>query len=307
MALDAERYQLSEIQHQAIFEKRIQPHLSANATSVSRGERPIAIIFGGQPGAGKSASMDDAVSEYKSHYGIIQIIGDDLRGYHPQYGNLMKNDDKTAAFYTDRDSGRWVEKAIDYAKAHRFNVVIEGTMRDVTKVQATMHNLRNAGYLIDARALAVNERLSWQGVLQRYENQKADRGYGRMTTPEAHQAAYTGLPSTVEKIEAQKLADRMTIYRRGGIVIYRNELENGVWKKTAHARQVIEAERIRPMTLQELREYSQGYEKLTSLLAKPERRATLTEVRAIDALRQHALRELTTTEATRNKDRGIDR
>ena len=42
-----------------------------------------------------------------------------------------------------------------------------------------MRALRSAGYEIDAPALVVNERLSWQGVLQRYEeNQKADRGSG---------------------------------------------------------------------------------------------------------------------------------
>jgi hypothetical protein len=81
----------------------------------------------------------------------------------------MERDDKTAAFYTDRDSGRWVEKSIAYAKEHRLNLIIEGTMRSPAVVADTMQGLRHAGYEIDARALAVNERLSWQGVMQRYE------------------------------------------------------------------------------------------------------------------------------------------
>jgi hypothetical protein len=45
-------------------------------------------------------------------------------------------------------------------------------MRDADKVAQTMQSLRSAGYEVDARALAVNERLSWQGVLQHYEAQK---------------------------------------------------------------------------------------------------------------------------------------
>jgi hypothetical protein len=103
---------------------------------------------------------------------------------------------KTAAFYTDRDTGQWVEKAIAEAKAKRVNLIVEGTMRDGDKVAATMESLREAGYQIDARALAVTSRLSEQGILQRYEKQKAVRDYGRMTTPEAHRAAYDGmLPS----------------------------------------------------------------------------------------------------------------
>jgi hypothetical protein len=49
----------------------------------------------------------------------------------------MEKDDKTAAFYTDRDAGQWVEKAIAYAKEQRVNVVIEGMMRDNNKVAKT--------------------------------------------------------------------------------------------------------------------------------------------------------------------------
>jgi len=50
----------------------------------------------------------------------------------------MKRDDKTAAFYTDRDTGQWVEKAIDEAVRQRVSIVIEGTMRDGNKVADTM-------------------------------------------------------------------------------------------------------------------------------------------------------------------------
>ena len=56
-------------------------------------------------------------------------------------------------------------------------------MRDANKVVSTVQSLRAAGYQIDVRALAVNALFSQQGILQRYEEQKADRGNGRMTTP----------------------------------------------------------------------------------------------------------------------------
>ena len=176
-------------------------------------DRPVAVIFGGQPGAGKSAGVANALKELSSQGGASRIIGDDLRDHHPQYYALTKIDDRTAAFHTDRDTGLWVEKAIAEAKERRVNVVVEGTMRDPGKVANTMLSMREAGYLIDARVLAVPHRLSEQGVMPRYEGQKADRGAGRMTTPEAHQAAYKGLLSTIDLIETRKLADRLTIYR----------------------------------------------------------------------------------------------
>jgi methyl coenzyme M reductase gamma subunit len=188
----------------------------------------------------------------------VQIIGDDLRVFHPDNARLMREDDKTAAFYTGPDSGRWVEKAIAHAKEQRFNIIIEGTMRDSNVVAATMTGLRDAGYEIDARALAVHFRLSEQGIYQRYENQKADRGEGRMTTPKAHQAAYDGLPITLAQIESEKLADRVTIYRRGAVAIYENELRDGKWLHEPQAAAIVEAERSRPLTPAEAQAYREG-------------------------------------------------
>jgi predicted ABC-type ATPase len=189
MASNPDRHRLTEAEHQRIFERDIVPAVFSGAKST---DRPVAVIFGGQPGAGKSAAVDATVRELGERGGAVQVIGDELRSYHPRYAELMAQDDKTAAFYTDRDSGRWVEKAIQHAKDLRVNLVIEGTMRDGTKVAETMTSLRQAGYEIDARALAVNERLSWQGVMQRYEEQRNDRGSGRMTAPHSHRDAYEG-------------------------------------------------------------------------------------------------------------------
>jgi len=180
MTINPKQYQLDEAEHQAIFETKIKPDLFAGMKS---SEHPVAVVLGGQPGAGKSAVVGKATDELRSRGGVVQIEGDALRDYHPAYARLMLKDDSTAAFYTDRDSGLWVEKAIAYAKEQRVNLVIEGTMRNPDVVTSTMNSLREAGYAIDARVLAVNWRLSEQGIIQRYENQKADRGVGRMTTP----------------------------------------------------------------------------------------------------------------------------
>lgn len=144
---------------------------------------------------------------------------------------------------------------------------------------------RKAGYQIDARALAVTARFSKQGIMQRYKNQKADRGFGRMTTVEAHKAAYDGMLQTLDRIERQKLADRVMIYRRGVEVIYANELRDGQWTHEPQARTVVEVEWARPMTLQECQDYFAGFDELIDMLAKPERRASVEEIRKVGHLR----------------------
>jgi hypothetical protein len=285
MALDPEQHRLGEADHQRIFETQIKPSIFIGT---ARSAQAVAVIFGGQPGAGKSVAVANAVQELRGQGGCAQIIGDDLRGYHPQYQPLMAQDDKTAAFYTDRDTARWIEMSIDEAKARRVNLVIEGTMRDPDQVAATLKSLRAAGYTIDARALAVNPRFSEQGILQRYEGQREDRGVGRMTTPAAHQAGLDGMVRTLERIEGDQLADRVTLLRRSGVVIYANELRNGQWLNRPEARLRLEAERKRPMTLQERKDYAQGYDALAEKLGTPERQARPEEIERLAGLRKTA-------------------
>ena len=48
----------------------------------------MAVIFGRQPGAGKSAAVDAAMRDLEQSGGAVQIIGDDLRGYQPSNAPL---------------------------------------------------------------------------------------------------------------------------------------------------------------------------------------------------------------------------
>lgn len=242
-------------------------------------------MFGGQPGSGKSAAIADAVAVLKAHGGGVEIIGDDLRSFHPKYAALLASDDQTAAFYTDLDAGRWVEKAIHHASSNRYNVVLEGTFRQSDVVAATMTRFRQEGYWVDARALAVSKHMSHQGIVERYEEQKAQFGSGRMTTPKSHLDAYDGMLLTVDRIESEKLADSIRLYRRGGVEIYANELEVGEWRQPTGAREALEIERDRPWTMREHQEYAAGWLRIEMMLRAPGRNATEAELKEFAAAR----------------------
>ncbi|SEB25430.1 Zeta toxin [Variovorax sp. YR216] len=223
--------------------------------------------------------------EMESRGGAVEIIGDDLRAMHPSFKRLMAADDQSAAFYTDRDAGRWVEKAISYAKDHRYNVVIEGTFRSSDVVANTMRQFREAGYEIDARALAVNERFSRQGIIERYEAQRAARGSGRMTMPHSHQAAYDGMPLTIERIEREQLVDRLALYRRGNEVIYTNQVKNGRWENPPRAVEALQQERARPWSEHERTAFLDAADRIEAMLLAEGRHATQKEIAAAVQLR----------------------
>jgi hypothetical protein len=279
---DPDLHRLPEDTHQFIFETEIRPRLFSR---VEPAQRPVAVIFGGQPGAGKSATLAAAVVELSSRGGAVEIIGDDLRSMHPLFDDLMAADDQSAAFYTDHDSGRWVEKAIAHAKEHRFNVVIEGTFRNSDVVANTMRQFRAGGYEIDARALAVIERFSRQGIIERYEAQRATRGSGRMTTPQSHRAAYEGMIVTLDRIEREQLADRLTLYRRGNEVVYANQLTAGRWQSAPRACKALEQERARPWTDHERQAFLDAADRIDAFLHAPGRHASAEEIARAAELR----------------------
>lgn len=263
MADDPERYSLSPERLQHIYESRIAPDLFRSAQPV---ERPTAVVLGGQPGAGKTPMQNLASREFADKGGIVKIIGDDLRAHLPHYKALQRSDDKTAAFFTDRDSGRLVEKAIAEAAQRSINVLVEGTMRDPDVVQATLERFRRAGFQTDARALAVNPEMSALGILQRYAAQRESRGIGRMTTWEAHEHALKGMLRTLDRIQDQRLADTLTIYRRGGEIIHRFDFAVPSKGDEPRARELVERERTRPFTPQEADYKRREIERLTPKL-----------------------------------------
>lgn len=265
MADDPERYSLSPERLRHIYETRIAPDLFRSAQPV---ERPTAVVLGGQPGAGKTPMQNLAAREFADNGGIVKIIGDDLRASLPHYKALQRADDKTAAFYTDRDAGRLVEMAIADAAQRRVNVLVEGTMRSPEVVAKTLRDFREAGFSTDARALAVSPELSGLGILQRYAAQKESRGVGRMTTADAHQAALTGMLATLDRIQDERLADRLTIYRRGGELLHSFDMTDPAKADAPRARELVERERSRPLTAQEAQYKQREIERLTPILHK---------------------------------------
>ncbi|NKC11795.1 MAG: hypothetical protein GKR94_06295 [Gammaproteobacteria bacterium] len=71
MARNPDQHRLSEAEHQAIFERDIKPDLFAGTKPSSQ---PVAVIFGGQPGAGKSAAVDEAMNELRPRGGPFRSL-----------------------------------------------------------------------------------------------------------------------------------------------------------------------------------------------------------------------------------------
>ncbi len=256
-----ESFKLDERRHQEIY-KRIERESFGDTKPV---ENPRVIITGGQPGSGKSKLLEQS-RELFADGNVVVINGDDLRNFHPRTEEILKQDDRKFAEKTDPDSREWTRKLFDRAIETRRNIVFESTMREAGPISKTMERLRQEGYHLTAKVVATHERMSTTGIFRRYEEQKAEKGYGRWSELSSHDAGYEGMPRTVDHIEKQGLVDRLEVYNRAGGLLYENEYSGGNWEKEPKAIEVIEAERQREPTQKERDNFRSDWQRINDLM-----------------------------------------
>lgn len=213
-------------------------------------DKPRAILIAAQPGAGKGRLAVQAEAELEG--GSVLIDPDKLRDRHPFHRDYLREDDKTAADRVHPDASQWAKELRQDAIEGRRNIIIDGTLNDVDKTRELLGQLRAAGYETEVRALAVNERESLQGVHARYEDAKAQGRPARWVPEDVWDEAYRGMPVALGHVERNGWADKVSVARRDGTVIYRNDRAfagtsglSQVAVKAEQGRDPTEAEKIR--------------------------------------------------------------
>lgn len=247
-------------------------------------DHPVIILVGGQPGAGKTSLVTSGVKDLAAHGATVQIVGDNLRSYHPQYDAYQRNDPALASQLTHHDAGIWTDKLLLEAASRRLNIVFETTMRSPDAVAFIAQQARAAGYRVETRIVAVNERESWQGCLSRFEQMHAEGNAARIPPREHHDNAVVGLVDTIQHLEERKLVDAIQVRLRNGKTIFQNDLVDGEWLKPAGAAVALVEERSRAKTPEELEVYSARWQTVLQAMEKRNAdRAALEAVRAMAA------------------------
>ncbi|WP_313195227.1 zeta toxin family protein [Shinella zoogloeoides] len=283
MAADQASGPLSPESNESIFRNDILPDYLPE--TMRRAGRPRMILLGGQPGAGKTAVLIASHVELDEAGPTIRIVGDDLRSYHPQFRAFQQQDPETASQFTQLDAGRWTEKLLAAAVDRKVNIVFETTMRTPENVARVIGMARAGGYDIEARAVAVNPRLSWQGNHYRFEEMLRAGDAARIPPQHVHDAAVTGLQASLEKIETENLADRVQLRTRGGTVLYENARGPDGWSRSPQVPAALEREQTRPMTRGEFQRFADDWSHVLGRMedrSAPEDRIAAVRARAAE-------------------------
>jgi predicted ABC-type ATPase len=177
---------------------------------------PVAIILGGQQGCGKTDLMDIALTELQ--FNAIFCNVDNLREYHP-YANTIKSNHEDK--YTDltADFAKDLNKTLrSYCESHRLNFILETTFSSGPEMNHTIQKLKNIGYRVELKVLAVHPKISLLSTRKRFEEMFAKEGTGRMVTKMDHDDRFGKLIPTLESVDSKKLYDKIEIYGRNNVI-----------------------------------------------------------------------------------------
>jgi len=247
---EVERYRLPEAENQRIFRERIVPDLLEGRAAQ---DTPTVVFLVGQPGAGKSKVTELVARTLNRHGGFVDVDSDLYKPYHSAYAALMAQDDTLMAAYTRADGRAWMARAEEYARTHHLHAIIQETSQNAQAVAEKMQAYRRAGARVEALFMGVPQAMSNQGIVNRYVEQLADRGQGRLTVQANADESYVGILDLAGRVDRSALVHLASVYRRGeSTPRYSNSLDDsGNWVNPPELRQELETERARPWTAAE--------------------------------------------------------
>ncbi|WP_228991978.1 zeta toxin family protein [Streptomyces sp. DH8] len=243
---EVERHRLPEVENQRLFRERIVPDLLAGAEPQ---ETPTVVFLVGQPGAGKSKVTETVAAVLNRNGGFVDVDSDLYKPYHPSYDALMAQDDTLMAAYTRADGRAWMAQAEEYVRAHGLHAIIQETSQNAQAVEDKMRAYRESGARIEGLFMGVPKALSDQGIVNRYFEQLADRGQGRLTVQANADESFEGILDLADRVDRGALVDLASVYRRGeSRPRYSNSLDDaGQWVAPPRLRDGVETERARPL------------------------------------------------------------
>lgn len=206
-----EKYKLSEDEHKKIYEL-IEKQIFKDMVP---SENPTAIIVGTQSGAGKGGLIQFSREEVEKVGENIKIITtDEYKPFHPRAIEIARKHPTQYVKIVEVDAGLWTGEILQKAINEKFSFIFECTLKN-NRIMERIKELKNNGFKVILRSLAVPRMESMLSIFERYQCQMDTLGFGRLVTSENHDKSYDGMRNVIEEIEESKLCDNVEIYLRG--------------------------------------------------------------------------------------------
>lgn len=183
-----------------------------NSNEEASKTKPIAVILGGQPGAGKSALIATYKSKLKSEYNIDAVINnaDFYRFCIPGSYRIATDFPESASRVTDPVVKMMRKNLMEESIAQGQSIIIENTLGDTIVVdkmkQSNVHDIWLA-------LMAVPREESLLSDFERYIKMKESADVARLVSIEAHDKRFNALDKIAIKLENEGV--RTLVHSRG--------------------------------------------------------------------------------------------
>jgi predicted ABC-type ATPase len=199
---------LSEQQYKNVFTDIISEYTQI----LKPVKKPIAIILGAQPGAGKTEL--ERVARIELNENVMVCNPDNLRDYHPEAETIKQYHEQYYPDLTTEYAQAWKNELINYCLANRLNFIMETTFASGPDINRIIREMKDRDYRVEIKLLAVHPRLSLLGTQVRFEEMKAKEEAGRVVSKEVHDDRYAKLIPTLYLVQSEGLYDKIQIYGR---------------------------------------------------------------------------------------------
>ena len=109
-------------------------------------------------------------------------------------------------------SSVFTEKLIEEAIKSRYNIIIEGTMRNPDVPLKTAKMFKDAGFRVEAYIIAAPKEFTQLGLYNRYQEEVLSKGQGRLADIDSHNKAVNGLMKSANQLYSDKAVDKISIH-----------------------------------------------------------------------------------------------
>lgn len=173
-------------------------------------KQPLAYILGGLPASGKS-NLASIVIDKNPTKNFLIVNGDIYIEFHPHYSELKKLPNLFSA-ETQIFSNVFTEALIQKAIENKYNIIIEGTMRNPQIPLKTAKLFQENGFKVEALAISAPAIFTELGLFVRYQEEINFQGWGRLAEMESHNNAVNGLPKALDLLYDEKAVEKKYLY-----------------------------------------------------------------------------------------------
>jgi hypothetical protein len=242
---------LTPAESDAVIARRLAELTPRSKPSRPPGTRPIVVLIGGQPGAGKSTTQE-LVHRALGADTTASYDFDDNAVAHPRYVPILRAGGLDAHRDVHESLPRDLHRrCLDHLRKGetQYDVVASAPLSWDEGAKPWVDGFANEGYRVAVVYVATNDANSLLGIADRYQDSVDATGIGRWVAPRLHDSAYRGVPDAAHALESQAYVDDIYVVDRDGNVLFENHRrDDGTMRHPPGARAAIVAERNRPPT-----------------------------------------------------------